>query len=76
MNEVNSLPFKQPLTYVEHLACGEWTQVGRCVICACGERLFNGKLGKEREAMALALDAILEHVKAMTEEGRQIDPNA
>lgn len=49
---------------VEH----EWTQVGACVYCSCGVRLYQGKVVKDKLAAAQAMDGIMEKAEREAEE--------
>lgn len=50
----------------------EWQQVGPCVYCSCGPRLYQGKLVKDKAATAAAMDAITEaHEKKAAERDRK-----
>ena len=58
-------------TYVEHVDHGDWQQTGRCVYCACGARLFNGGMPRDRREFAAALDALSAAVNRSDEQGEQ-----
>jgi len=32
-----------------HFECGEWSQIGPCVYCKCGQRLYNGDIPEDEE---------------------------
>jgi hypothetical protein len=57
------------MNYKGHLTCGPWRQIGKAVICACGALLYHGKLPKDREAYAAALDDLALVVRRKIEEG-------
>lgn len=51
-------------SYAAHAAHGPWRQVDRCVYCACGTRLYQGRLPKDQQEMARQLDELDARVRA------------
>lgn len=48
-----------------HITHGPWKQVGRCVYCACGARIYSGRIPRtndERDRLVAALDQLIEYL--------------
>ena len=62
-------------SYLIHLDHPQWKQVGRCVYCGCGDRLYNGKLPKteaERREFCTSMDAVVAAAIKQLEENQNV----
>lgn len=58
-------------TFAEHDEHGRWQQIGRCVYCKCGTRLFQGTLPADQRAAAEALDNLAAALWKLNNQGDQ-----